>query len=84
MKIRTVLLLLFLACQGFAQVSVGPKHVGVPGYFKKGELERFKNTETIFVLSSVYDRAEYERILRDSWDVTPYRIIDLHNFDIYN
>ncbi|MFK5982185.1 MAG: hypothetical protein QM499_04650 [Flavobacteriaceae bacterium] len=84
MKLKLILLLFFITSQTFSQISVGPKHIGKPGKFKKGVLERFKNTETIFLLSKIYDKAEYEKILKDSWDVTPYKIVDLETFDIEN
>lgn len=82
MKLKLLLILFFITSQTFSQVSVGPKHIGKSGKFKKGVLKKFKNTETIFLLSTVYDTSEYEKILKDSWDVTPYKIVSLENFDI--
>ncbi|MCF6308404.1 MAG: hypothetical protein L3J09_10660 [Flavobacteriaceae bacterium] len=82
MKLKFIIILFIITSQAFSQVSVGPKHIGKPGKFKKGVLKRFKKTETIFLLSKVYDKAEYEKILKDSWNVTPYKIVDVENFDI--
>ncbi|MFL0073925.1 hypothetical protein, partial [Tenacibaculum maritimum] len=52
--------------------------------FKKGVLEKFKNTETIFLLSNIYEKEVYEKILKDSWNVTPYKVVDLESFEIEN
>jgi len=82
MKLKFIFILFIITSQAFSQISVGPKHIGKPGKFKKGVLEKFKNTETIFLLSKVYDKAEYEKILKDSWDVTPYKIVSAEKFDI--
>ena len=82
MKIKTILLILLIISQGYSQVSVGSKHIGKSSKFKKGVLEKFKNTETIFLLSNVYDKSVYEKVLNDSWNVTPYKIVDLENFNI--
>jgi len=84
MKLKTLLLLLLITSQGYSQVSVGPKHIGKSRKFQKGVLEKFKNTETIFLLSNVYEKEEYEKVLNDSWNVTPYRIVDLEKFEIEN
>lgn len=83
MKFKVLALLLF-AIQGYSQISVGPKHIGRSKEFKKGVIEKFKNTETIFLLPNVYDKSEYEKILKESWNITPYKIVDLENFDLKN
>lgn len=82
MKLKLLLVLFLVSFQCYSQVSVGPRHIGRSQNFKKGVLEKFKNTETVFLLSSVYDKEVYEQILKDSWDVTPYRIVDLEDFEI--
>ncbi|SFZ80606.1 hypothetical protein [Tenacibaculum maritimum] len=83
MKLK-VLLLLLIAFQSYSQVSVGRRHVGKSKKFKKGVLEKFKNTETIFLLSNIYEKEVYEKILKDSWNVTPYKVVDLESFEIEN
>ena len=85
MKLKTLLLLLLITFQSYSQVSVGARHIGKERKFKKGILEKFKNSETIFVLSNIYDKEIYEEILKDSWDVTPYKIVsyDDYNFNDY-
>ena len=80
MKTKILLLLLFISFKSFSQISVGPKHTGKAGKFKKGVLEKFKKTETIFVLSNIYEKELYEKILSASWNVTPYKIIQSEDF----
>ena len=82
MKLKIFVLLLFITLQGYSQVSVSAKHIGKSSKFKKGVLEKFKNTETIFLLSGIYDKSEYDKILKTSWNVTPYKIVDSENFEI--
>jgi len=84
MKLKFILVLLFISFQSYSQISVGPKHIGKPSKFKKGVLDRFKNTETIFLLSKIYNKSVYEKVLKDSWTVTPYKIVDLETFEIEN
>lgn len=82
MKLKFLLLLVFITFQSYSQVSVAPRHLGKAGKFKKGVLAKFKKTETIFLLSNIYDTQVYEKILKDSWDVTPYKIVPLEGFNI--
>lgn len=84
MRIKVILILLFISFQSFGQVSVGPKHTGKSGKFKKGVLAKFKSTETIFVFSNIYDKETYEELLKDTWTVTPYKIVNIADFDIEN
>tara|TARA_A100000171_G_C2139907_1_gene154161 strand:+ start:4639 stop:5658 length:1020 start_codon:yes stop_codon:yes gene_type:complete len=83
MKLK-ILLLLLITFQGYSQVSVGPRHIGKSKDFKGGVIEKFKKTETIFLLSNIYDKEEYEKILNDSWNVTSFKIVDLEGFNIEN
>ena len=82
MKIRFLLVVLLLVTNVFSQVSVSSKHIGGVKGFKKGFLEKFKKTETIFVLSTIYEIEEYQKILDEIWTVTPFRIIDAEEFEI--
>lgn len=36
---------------------------------------KFRNSTTIFILSELYDIKTYESIIKDSWKITPYKII---------
>jgi len=82
MKLKSFLLLLFVGFQGISQISVASKHMGRSNKIEKEVIETFKNSETIFVLSNIYDKEVYEEILNDVWDVTPYKIIDIEDFDL--
>ena len=82
MKIRILLLALFIVSNVFSQVSVSSQHIGGVKGFKKGFLDKFKKTETIFVLSTLYEIEEYQKILDEVWTVTPFRIIDAEEFEI--
>ncbi|WP_411030160.1 hypothetical protein [Spongiimicrobium sp. 3-5] len=80
-------LLLILLCTGFishSQISFGPKHYGKPGKLDKEILENFKKTTTIFVFSNVYEKDIYENILKDSWDVTSYKIVAQQDFNPFD
>ena len=81
MRIQSFVLLLFFSVSCLAQVSVGPRHQGRAKKFDKGVLEKFKNTETIFILSETLDRYQSLKILEDSWDVTPYQLVHIGDFD---
>ena len=83
---KTVLikLLLLLTIAVNAQISVSSSHFGSTKKIEKEDLERFKKTETIFLLSNVIDKAVYEDILKKNWTVTPYKIININEFDIRN
>lgn len=50
--------------------------------FKKSTLQEFKGTETVFILSDLYGKAEYEEALKDAWTVTPYKVVSYDEFDI--
>ncbi|MDG4715670.1 MULTISPECIES: hypothetical protein [Winogradskyella] len=68
----------------FSQVSIGPRHVGKSKKFPKERLGKFKNTETIFVLSDIIDTETYEKLLSDSWDITSYQLVKREDFNLLN
>lgn len=82
MKLKLIIFLVFFSIENYAQISVAPRHIGPSGKFKKGVLKEFKNTETIFLLSNIFSREEYENILKDSWTVTPYKIVEPHELNL--
>lgn len=45
------------------------------------DLETFKNSTTVFILSEVYDTATNEKILKNAWTVTPYKIVKYKDFN---
>ncbi|WP_412985112.1 hypothetical protein [Pontimicrobium sp. IMCC45349] len=67
-----------------AQISIGPRHIGKSKNFPKGRIDKFKKTETIFVLSDIIDVDVYDQILNDSWDVTPYKLVYRDEFNPLN
>ncbi|TMM52187.1 hypothetical protein FEE95_21095 [Maribacter algarum] len=82
MKNYLILLVAFVSFVGHSQISFGAKHRGKPADLKKETLERFKSTTTVFVLSDVIDASEYEQILKDTWTVTPYKLISHEDFNL--
>ncbi|MBC7643076.1 MAG: hypothetical protein H7174_12195 [Flavobacterium sp.] len=50
-----------------------------PENFKK-----FKATTTIFILSNIYEKEKYVKILTDSWKVTPFEVVNIDDFDFKN
>ncbi|WP_026755980.1 hypothetical protein [Sediminibacter sp. Hel_I_10] len=79
--------LLFFVCflilfKVSAQISVGARHVWKMKKFPKGQLDKFKKTETIFILSNIIDTASYQKLLKDSWSVTPYKLVNREDFDL--
>ncbi len=74
---KKILLLLFISSFSFAQISVSSKHVGKnASKIKTKDLERFKNSTTLFILSTKFSKEEYDRILKDVWTFTEYEILD--------
>ncbi|MDH7913933.1 hypothetical protein [Winogradskyella sp. SYSU M77433] len=83
LKINLVFICLFLLTISInGQVSVGPTHIGKQKKFPKDRLDKFKGTETIFVLSDIIDTATYKKLLSDSWDITPYKLISREDFNL--
>lgn len=75
------LITLFLSTLTFAQYSVSKSDAGRLVEFEKERLERFKGTTTVFILSNVYSKSEYEAILKESWTVTPFIVVSANDFD---
>ncbi|MCR5861357.1 hypothetical protein LRS05_03970 [Flavobacterium sp. J372] len=71
-KIFTVLLFA-ISVMSYAQLSMRTD--------KKELLDRFKNTETVFILSNAYETKVYDDILKQTWTVTPYKIIKIEDFN---
>lgn len=83
---KQILLFLTIMSVSFskAQISIGANSVGKLEKFKPEVFKNFKNTTTIFVLSNAYDKASYDAILKDSWNITPYEIVSPNDFDFRN
>lgn len=63
----------------FSQISVAQKDLKK---IDDADYERFKKTETIFLLSNLYDKTVYEDMLKDTWTVTPYKIVNINDFNL--
>ncbi|MBS7232830.1 hypothetical protein KHA90_17565 [Flavobacterium psychroterrae] len=80
MKRILLIVMLALSIQNYAQVAVTPSYRGANDPFEKGELERFKATTTIFVLPQINKKEDYEKILKEVWTVTPYKVVEYKDF----
>lgn len=76
--------LLFFSFSAISQVSVSSRHTGTSKKIDEKDLNRFYKTKTIFLFSNIYDKSIYEEILKQSWTVTPYEIVNINDFDLYN
>jgi len=82
MKKLFLILFCFILHNIYPQISVGPTHIGKGKKFKKGVVEKFKKTTTIFILNEKYSEEEYKKILDQVWKVTPFKIVFHEDFDI--
>lgn len=71
-----------ISFQSFSQISFSARHSAWAKGHDKAVLERFKNTETIFALSDIYEKEAYQKILEEAWTVTPFRIVNIRDFDM--
>lgn len=69
-----------LSIENYAQVAVTPSERGANEEFKKGQLENFKTTTTVFVLPETYKKEEYEKVLKEVWTVTSFKVVDFKDF----
>lgn len=65
----------------YSQISVSKRNYGRLEEVDKKTFEKFKKTTTIFVLSNAFSKEEYYKILKEVWNVTPYKIVDAKDFD---
>ncbi|MWB93480.1 hypothetical protein GON26_03850 [Flavobacterium sp. GA093] len=80
MKKILLIVMLFLSIKNYAQVAITPSDRGANEEFEKGELEKFKSTTTIFVLPQLNKTEDYEKILKEVWTVTPYKVVEFKDF----
>lgn len=81
MKRILLLLVLLITNVSFAQFAVSKNDSGKLSEFEKERFERFKTSTTIFVLSNVYSKEQYETILNETWTVTPFKVVSANDFD---
>lgn len=78
---RILLVMLFvLSTKNYAQIAVTPSDRGANEEFKKGQLENYKKTTTVFVFPTLYKKEQYEKILSEVWKVTPYKVVDFKDY----
>lgn len=82
LKKKILIIIILLAFINInAQISVSAGNTGKIEKFKPEVLKKFKSTTTIFILSDVFNKEQYDEILKKSWTVTPYLIISSDDFD---
>lgn len=86
MKKITILIIVLLF--GFvmqAQVAISMA-TGMNGKskFEKERFTVFKNTTTIFVLNNLYEKKQYEDMLKSCWTITPFEVVALDDFKYEN
>lgn len=86
MKKNTILIIILLF--GFvmqAQVAISMA-TGLNGRskFEKERFTAFKNTTTIFVLNNLYEKKQYEDMLKSCWTITPFEVVALDDFKYEN
>ena len=81
----TLLFLLLLSVSSFSQISVETlDFIGFTQKLKTERVEKFKSLKTIFILPNIYDQESYNEILKEVWDVTPYELINVNDFNLGN
>ena len=80
MKRILLIIMLVLSIKNYSQVAITPSDRGANEKFEKGELEKFKATTTIFVLPQLNKKEDYEKILKEVWTITPYKVVDFKDF----
>jgi hypothetical protein len=82
MKRFLLIVMLVFCMKNYSQVAVTNSERGANEPFEKGELEKFKGTTTIFVLPQLNKKEAYEKILKEVWTVTPYRVLEYNEFKL--
>lgn len=78
-----ITIILLVSVSVSSQVRVGNFRTSMLKFkkLKKKTISRFKEKTTKFILPDFYAKEEYERILNEVWDVTPFEVILLNDFD---
>jgi len=80
MKRILLITMLVLSIKNYSQIAITASYRGANEPFEKGELEKFKATTTVFVLPQLNKKEDYEKILKEVWTVTPYKVVDFKDF----
>jgi hypothetical protein len=77
---------LFLSFYSYGQIALGYDYRNkmIEDYDEDSRLQRFKNSETIFIFSNFIDKTEMEELLKKTWTVTPFKVITESEFNISN
>lgn len=79
------MLLTFLTVSiSIAQVAVSKNDMGRLAEFDKERFDKFKSTKTVFILSNIYSKEEYEKVLNEVWTVTSFEVVSANDFDYRN
>jgi hypothetical protein len=82
MKRILLIIMLVISIENYAQVAITSSYRGANEEFEKGEMEKFKSTTTIFVLPQLNKKEDYEKILKEVWTVTPYKVVEYKDFNV--
>ena len=78
-KITILILALFFGFEMQSQVAISKNpYYGKPSKFEIERFDDFKKTTTIFVLNNLYDKKQYEDMLKSFWTITPYEVVNLN------
>lgn len=80
-QILTLFIALFFLTNSAAQIASQQKLAGKLKKIEKSDFEHFKTTTTIFILSNIFDKEQYEKLLSEYWTVTPYKIVNINDFN---
>lgn len=73
MKRILLFFMLISSIKNYSQVAITE--------LEKGQLEKFKSTTTIFVLPQLNKKEEYEKILKEVWTITSFKVVDFKDFN---
>ncbi|WP_445456307.1 hypothetical protein [Flavobacterium sp. HNIBRBA15423] len=82
---RVIFVFIFFSLWSYGQISLGYdfRNNKIKNY-DDGRMQRFKNSETIFIFSNFIEKKQIDEVLKSTWTVTPYKIISIDDFDINN
>ncbi len=83
-KLLLLVFLFFVSFYSYSQISFSSKPYSGSKKIKKETYEKFKGSTTIFILSSTYSKETYEKILNESWKVTPFKVVNEKDFSLEN
>lgn len=78
------LVLFFTTFMGNSQVVISGDIYTRHDNVSLENFKKFKNTTTIFILSNLYKKEDYEKVLNETWKVTSFQIVNIKNFDFKN